>query len=179
MEVRSGTAIRRSEASRTEGSSVSMTHKDFVSYFKEDLFLPSLEAPDKEAALSKLVDFLVEKRKIRNGKVVLEALKKRESLGSTGIGKNLAIPHGRSTVTNQLTVLYARSVEGILWDSLDDKPVHFIFLILAPHQDKDNHYLPLLGKIVEFARDSVVRKKLIKVDSHQGLLEVMEKAREK
>lgn len=156
-----------------------MTHKEFVSYFKEDLFIPSLEAPDKETALGKLVDFLVEKRKIKNGKVVLEALKKRESLGSTGIGKNLAIPHGRSTVTNELTVLYARSVEGIRWESLDDKPVHFIFLILAPHQDKDNHYLPLLGKIVEFARDSAVRRRLLKVDAHPGLLEVMDKAKEK
>ena len=158
-----------------------MTYREFVSYFQEDLFLPNLEAPSKESALTRLVDHLVEKNRIKakDGNIVLEALKKRESLGSTGIGKNLAIPHGRSTVTNALTVLYARSVKGILWDSLDDKPVHFIFLILAPHQEKENHYLPLLGKIVEFARDANVRRKLMKVDTHAGLLEVLEKAKEK
>jgi mannitol/fructose-specific phosphotransferase system IIA component (Ntr-type) len=156
-----------------------MTHKEFVSYFQEDLFIPKLEAPSKEAALERLVEHLVDKSKIKNGKIVIEALKKRESLGSTGIGKSLAIPHGRTTVTSTLTVLYARSVDGILWDALDDKPVHFIFLILAPHQDPNNHYLPLLGKIVEFARDATVRKRLMKVDTHAGLLEVLEKAKEK
>ncbi len=99
-----------------------MTHKEFVSYFPEDLFIPNLVATDKAAALEILVNHLVEKKRIKNGKVVLEALKKRESLGSTGIGKNLAIPHGRTTVTSALTVVYARSVDGIRWDSLDGKP---------------------------------------------------------
>ena len=156
-----------------------MTHKDFVSYFPADLFIPDLAAPSKDAALELLVGHLVERRRIRNGNVVLEALRKRESLGSTGIGKSLAIPHGRTTVTNELTVLYARSVEGVPWDSSDHKPAHFIFLILAPHQEKENHYLPLLGKIVEVARDAAVRRKLMKVDSHAGFIEVLDDARAK
>lgn len=154
-----------------------MTHKEFVSYFAEDLFISDLKAQDKTTALEQLVDHLVEKKRIKSGKVVLEALKKRESLGSTGIGKSLAVPHGRTTVTSALTVLYARSVKGIPWDSLDGKPVHFVVLILAPHQEKDNHYLPLLGKVVEFARDATVRRKLMKVDTHAGLLEVLNKTK--
>jgi len=154
-----------------------MTHKEFVSYFLEDLFIPNLKARDKMSALEELVDHLVEKKRIKNGNIVLEALRKRESLGSTGIGKSLAVPHGRTTVTSSLTVVYARSVEGVPWDSLDGKPVHFIVLILAPHQDKDNHYLPLLGKVVEFARDATVRRKLMKVDTHAGLLEILNKAK--
>jgi len=156
-----------------------MTQKEFVSYFQEDLFVPDLEAAGKEEALERLVAHLVEKKRVKSGHVVLEALKKRESLGSTGIGKALAVPPGRTTVTNALTVLYARSVEGIPWDSMDHKPVHFIFLILAPHQEKENHYLPLLGKIVEFARDAAVRRKLMKVNTHAGLLDVLDKAKEK
>jgi mannitol/fructose-specific phosphotransferase system IIA component (Ntr-type) len=154
-----------------------MTHKEFVSYFAEDLFIPDLKALDKTIALEQLVDHLVEKKRVKNGKIVLEALKKRESLGSTGIGKSLAVPHGRTTVTGSLTVLYARSVKGIPWDSLDGKPVHFVVLILAPHQEKDNHYLPLLGKVVEFARDATVRRKLMQVDTHAGLLEVLTKTK--
>lgn len=150
-----------------------MTHKEFVAYFRPDLFIPNLEAKDKETALGRCVSYLVEQGRIKNGKIVLEALKKRESLGSTGIGKSLAVPHGRTTVTDSLTVLYARSVEGIPWESLDDKPVHFIFLILAPHQERENHYLPLLGKVAEFARDVTVRRKLLKVDTHEALLEVL------
>src|SRR5262245_43497105 len=122
-----------------------MTHKEFVSFFQADLFLPNLQAKTKDAALEEMVSTLVGKRRIKSGGVVLEALKQRESLGSTGIGKSLAIPHGRTTIVSALTVLYARSIEGIPWGSPDDKPVHFVFLILAPHQERENHYLPLLG----------------------------------
>jgi PTS system nitrogen regulatory IIA component len=156
-----------------------MTHKEFVSYFQEDLLIPDLVATTKAAAIEEIVAHLVERKKVRNGTIVLEALKKRESLGSTGIGKSLAIPHGRTTVTSSLTVVFARSVAGIPWESLDHKPVHFIFLILAPHQERENHYLPLLGKIVEFARDANVRKKLLKVTSHPDLLEVLDMAKSK
>lgn len=153
-----------------------MTHKEFVSYFHPDLFIPDLDAKDKQAALGRCVSYLVEQRRVSNGNIVLEALKKRESLGSTGIGKSLAVPHGRTTVTSALTVLFARSVKGIPWEALDDKPVHFIFLILAPHQEKENHYLPLLGKVAELARDAAVRRKLLKVETHEGLLEVLNEA---
>ncbi len=156
-----------------------MTHKEFLSYFQRDLFIPNLDATEKSGALERMVAHLVEQKRVRSGTIVLEALKKRESLGSTGIGKTLAIPHGRTTVTNALTMLYARSVKGIPWDSLDHKPVHFIFLILAPHQEKDNHYLPLLGKIVECARDATVRRKLMKADTHDDLLRVLEEAKAK
>jgi len=156
-----------------------MTHKEFVSYFQEDLLIPDLLATTKAAAIEEIVAHLVGRKKIRNGTIVLEALKKRESLGSTGIGKSLAIPHGRTTVTSSLTVVFARSVSGIPWESLDHKPVHFVFLILAPHQERENHYLPLLGKIVEFARDAGVRRKLLKVTSHLELLEVLDMARSK
>lgn len=157
---------------------LSMTHKEFVAYFPEDLFVPNLEARDKNEALEKLVAHLVDRGRVKNGHVVVEALKKRESLGSTGIGKSLAVPHGRTTVTSALTVLYARAPEGIPWDSMDHKPVHFVFLILAPHQERENHYLPLLGKIVEFARDTEVRKKLKKADTHQAFLGILDRAKD-
>lgn len=150
-----------------------MTHEEFVSYFQEDLFVPDLDADDKDTALGKIVSHLVETRRVKNGNIVLQALKKRESLGSTGIGKSLAVPHGRTTVTNNVTLVFARSVKGIPWESLDGKPVHFVFLVLAPHVEKENHYLPLLGKVAEFARDAAVRKRLLKIDSHQGLVEVL------
>ena len=156
-----------------------MTYKEFVSYFQADLFIPSLDAENKNSALERMVAHLIENNRIKRGDVVLEALKKRESLGSTGVGKSIAIPHGRTTVTGALTVVYARSVSGIPWDASDKKPAHFVFLILAPHQERANHYLPLLGRIVEFVRDAAVRRKLLKVDTHAGLLKVLEEAKAK
>ena len=154
-----------------------MTHEEFVSYFQQDLFISDLDAADKKSALEKIVSHLVEKRRVRNGNIVLQALLERESLGSTGIGKSLAVPHGRTTVTSAVTLLFARSTRGIPWESLDKKPVHFVFLVLAPHQEKENHYLPLLGKVAEFARDAAVRRKLMKVDTHERLVGVLNETR--
>jgi len=171
-------AARRTHSSGSEaGNYPSMTHKEFTSYFHPEFFIADLKATSKDKAIEEIVAHLVERRQIKNGTVVVEALKKRESLGSTGIGKSLAIPHGRTTVTGKLTVAYARSIAGISWESIDHKPVHFIFLILAPHQEKENHYLPLLGKIVEFARDAAVRKRLLKVETHEELLGVLDGAK--
>ena len=126
-----------------------------------------------------MVGHLVERGRIRDGRIVLEALKTRERLGSTGIGKGVAIPHSRSTVTDSLTLLFARSVDGIDYTAIDEKPVHLLFMILAPHQEKASEYLPLLGKLVEVTRDANIRKKLLKVEDVAAIAEVFEKARSK
>ena len=157
--------------------SPSMTHKELISYLDADLFIPDLKAKNKIDAMGKMVAHLVEKSRIRDGRIVLEALKTREKLGSTGIGKGIAIPHSRSTVTDSLTLLFARSVEGVDYDAIDEKQVHLFFMILAPHQEKSSEYLPLLGKLVEVTKDAGVRKKLLKVDDIAAIAEAFEKGK--
>ena len=156
-----------------------MTNKELLAYLHPDLFIPDLKARNKLDAIQKMVAHLVEKRRIRDSKIVLEAIKTREKLGSTGIGKGVAVPHGRSTVTNALTLLIARSVDGVDYDAIDDKPVHLLFMILAPHQDKNSEYLPLLGKLVEVTRDATVRRRLLKVEDFSDLAEAIEKGKTK
>lgn len=141
-----------------------MTEKELISYFEPDLFIPSLEATNKLDAIDEMVQHLVTTKRLRDGKIVRELLKAREKLGSTGIGKGVAVPHGRTTVTNALTLLVARSEQGIDYNALDKKPVHIFFLILAPHQDRSNQYLPLLGKLVEVTRSAPIRRKLLKAE---------------
>ena len=156
-----------------------MTNKQLISYLHQDLFIPELKASNKIDAISKMVAHLVEKGRLRDGRIVLEALKTREKLGSTGIGKGVALPHSRSTVTDSLTLLMARSHEGIQFEAIDDKPVHLFFMILAPHQEKTSEYLPLLGKLVEVTKDANVRKRLLKVPDMAGVVEALEKAKAK
>ena len=157
--------------------SPSMTNKELLSYLHADLFIPDLKARNKLDAIGRMVGHLVEKGRVRDGRIVLEALKTREKLGSTGIGKGVAIPHSRSTVTDSLTLLFARSVEGVDYSAIDEKPVHLLFMILAPHQEKSSEYLPLLGKLVEVTRDTNIRKKLLKVDDVATVAEIFEKAK--
>ena len=160
-------------------SSHFMTNKELISYLHPDLFIPDLKAKSKMDAISRMVGHLVERGRIRDGKIVLEALKTREKLGSTGIGKGVAIPHSRSTVTDSLTLLFARSMGGVEYDAIDDKPVHLFFMILAPHQEKSGEYLPLLGKVVEITRDPNIRKRLLKVEDIPSIADVLEKAKTK
>jgi PTS system nitrogen regulatory IIA component len=156
-----------------------MTNKQLISYLHSDLFIPDLKAGSKLEAISEMVSHLVEKGRLKDRRIVLEALKTREKLGSTGIGKGVALPHSRSTVTDSLTLLMARSMAGVDFDALDEKPVHLFFMILAPHQEKSSEYLPLLGKLVEVTKDANLRKKLLKVPDMAGVVEALEKAKAK
>jgi len=134
-------------------------------FFEDNLFIPELKAKTKQEALSEMVTCLVETGRIRDGEILLEMLNQREKLGSTGIGRGIAVPHGRTLAIGRLTILLARSAEGIDFEAMDGKPVHLIFLTVAPPQDRSNLYLPVLGKIVELIKSSRVRKRLMAAET--------------
>lgn len=91
---------------------------------------------------------------------LLRILRRREHLGSTGVGRGIAIPHCRTLVSNRLRVAFARHSAGVEWDAIDRKPVHFLFLIVAPPLEVSNQYLPVLGRIAQFAKDSDIPDRL-------------------
>lgn len=146
-----------------------MKIQDILTFLSEDLFVPRIDAKDKNEALRLLVDHLVATKRIKNGNILLKTLFEREKLGSTGLEKGIAVPHSRSMMVDKLTLLFARAPEGIDFDAIDGKPVELIFLILAPPVDKGNLYLPLLGKIIEVVKDEKTRKRLMEVESYEEL----------
>ena len=87
-------------------------------------------------------------------------LQRRESLGSTGMGRGIAIPHCRSLVANRLRLAYGYSRAGIQFQAIDGKPVHHLFLIVAPPLEISNQYLPVLGRIAQFAKEPDVPDRL-------------------
>jgi mannitol/fructose-specific phosphotransferase system IIA component (Ntr-type) len=132
-----------------------------LDYFEKDLFIPELAAASKAEALKEMVRRLAETGRIRENDILLEMLHQRENLGSTGIGRGVAVPHGRSLAIPRLTVVFARSAAGIEFEAMDGKPVHLLFLTVAPPQERSNLYLPVLGKIVETVKSARVRKQLL------------------
>jgi PTS system nitrogen regulatory IIA component len=96
--------------------------------------------------------------------LLLDMLKQREKLGSTSIGKGVAIPHGRSVVVSRLMIACGRSDDGVEWDSADGKPVNLFFAIAAPPIEVGNLYHPTLARVVELARDQAVRKRLLSAE---------------
>lgn len=147
---------------------------DVTDFLDEDFFLPDVQASNQEDLLEKMVGVLVESGKVRTGSIVLQTLLNRESLGSTAIGKGVAIPHCRTLAVTEVFIVTAVSREGVEYDAPDNKKVHLIFLILAPPQEKENIYLPILGKLVEGLRDAKTRRKLMNADDFASFLQAFQ-----
>ena len=143
---------------------------DFLSPDSIDL---DLKAETKDQVLQRLVSLLPISEKTWD--TLVKMLRKRERLGSTGIGKGVAIPHGRSLLINRLMLAFARSKEGINFDSVDGQPANIFFLIMAPPLEVSNLYLPTLGKIAQIAREKENRDQLTAVETPEELIKVLER----
>jgi PTS system nitrogen regulatory IIA component len=126
--------------------------------FREDAVNLALTARTKDEVLKELIRLL--KLDEKSEGMLFKMLKRRENLGSTGIGRGIAIPHCRSLVVNNLRLAFGRKLDGVDYKSIDEKPAQFFFLIVAPPLEVSNQYLPVLGKIAQFARDEEVVKRL-------------------
>jgi mannitol/fructose-specific phosphotransferase system IIA component (Ntr-type) len=140
--------------------------------FTEDAVKLDLESETKEEALRELVQLLALDPK--SEQTLFKTLKRRESLGSTGIGKGIAIPHCRSLVVKRLHLAYGRKPSGLDFQSIDGAPVHNLFLIIAPPLEVSNQYLPVLGKIAQFAKDPEVPRRLSKIESVEEFFSLLE-----
>ncbi|MCC7002288.1 MAG: PTS sugar transporter subunit IIA [Gemmatimonadaceae bacterium] len=106
--------------------------------------------------------------------MLFKMLKRRENLGSTGIGRGIAIPHCRSLVVNKLRVAYGRKKAGVDFKAIDDKPVQFFFLIVAPPLEVSNQYLPVLGKIAQFSKESDVPARMLELTESGQFMKLLE-----
>jgi PTS system nitrogen regulatory IIA component len=140
--------------------------------FTKDVVKLNLESETKDDILNELVSLLGLEPKA--GITLFKTLKRRERLGSTGIGKGIAIPHCRSLVVKRLRLAYGRKPEGVDFDAIDGSPVHNFFLIIAPPLEVSNQYLPVLGKIAQFAKDPDVPRLLLDLESPQSFLDLLE-----
>lgn len=141
-------------------------------FFSADAIKLRLESATKEEVLKELTALLGLDAK-SNG-MLFKMLKRRENLGSTGIGRGIAIPHCRSLVVQRLRVAFGRKPEGIDFKAIDEKPVYNLFLIVAPPLEVSNQYLPVLGKIAQFAKEADVPDRLAKLQKPDEFLKLLE-----
>jgi|Deesub1362B_J571_1020462.scaffolds.fasta_scaffold04037_3 PTS system nitrogen regulatory IIA component len=150
-----------------------MDVQEFLSYFREEFFIPELKATTKDEVLEEMVQHVASKYPLKDTRLIIDMLKRRERLGSTGIGHGIAIPHGRTLSTPSLLVAFGKSPRGIEYDSIDKKPVHMVFMIVAPPQEESNVYLPFLGKLVEVLQVKHVRDQLMQVTTFQEFIDTL------
>jgi mannitol/fructose-specific phosphotransferase system IIA component (Ntr-type) len=141
-------------------------------FFSEDAIQLNLEGTTKDDILKELIALL--KLDEKSDGMLFKMLKRRENLGSTGIGRGIAIPHCRSLVVNRLRVAFGRKVNGVDFKAIDEKPVNFFFLIVAPPLEVSNQYLPVLGKLAQFAKESDVPERLAKLQTPGDLIKLLE-----
>ena len=140
--------------------------------FKVEFINADLSAKTKIEALTELVNTMIRSGFKLNSSSVIEILQQRENLGSTGIGDGVAIPHGKIPELDDLIVAFGRSTEGIDYDSLDGKPVHLFFLLLAPENSSGQH-LKVLAQISKMLKVANFRKKLLKAKSQSDLYKII------
>jgi mannitol/fructose-specific phosphotransferase system IIA component (Ntr-type) len=130
---------------------------NLASLLSKDRINLSLKPGKKDKVIEDLVYTM---KKETDAELIVSTLLKREELGSTGIGKGIAIPHCRSLAVDKLEIAIGRTTKPINFNAIDKKPVNLIFLIIAPPQDPGNQYLITLGKIVQIAKE-LTRSKMI------------------
>ncbi|MGH7475033.1 MAG: PTS sugar transporter subunit IIA [Longimicrobiales bacterium] len=141
-------------------------------FFNRDAINLQLQGDTKDAVLKELISLL--KLDEKSDSILFKMLKRRENLGSTGIGRGMAIPHCRSLVVSRLRVAFGRKQAGLDFKAIDDQPVRYFFLIVAPPLEVSNQYLPVLGKIAQFAKDPEVPKRLAELSDPEDFLRLLE-----
>ena len=141
-------------------------------FFSEDAIKLELEGTAKDEILKELIGLLGLDDKSEG--MLFKMLKRRENLGSTGIGRGIAIPHCRSLVVSKLRVAFGRKSVGVDFKAIDDKPVFFFFLIVAPPLEVSNQYLPVLGKIAQFSKEPDVPERLLKLKEPREFMQLLE-----
>jgi PTS system fructose-specific IIA component/PTS system nitrogen regulatory IIA component len=129
---------------------------DFIS---REAIIPALTATTKEGVIREMVESLHRAGFFREAEVedIVRAVLRREQLGSTGIGRGIAIPHAKYATAHRMIGTLALSRSGVNFDSVDGEPVYVFVLLLSP-QDKPGDHLRALESVVRSMReDSFVR----------------------
>ena len=127
-------------------------------FFSRDGISLDLPVTSKSDALTAMVELLHVSPDTAG--TVRTLLDRREHLGSCGVGRGIAIPHCRAAVVPQLRLAYGRIRAGVDYDAIDRMPVHNLFLIVAPPIEVSNLYLPVLGRLAQFAKGTDIPEKL-------------------
>lgn len=117
---------------------------------------------------------MVKKLNIRNKGRIFEAILEREKLGTTAIGKGIAIPHARSNLVKKVIVKFALLKKGIDFESIDGECVNFVFLIVVPTTESPR-YLKILAYVSRIINERRTREALLNINSKTEILKILKK----
>ncbi len=131
------------------------------SYIRRDLVFSDIPPGDRDDVLRHAVDRLVDADALTadSGQTVYRGILKRERIGSTGIGRGIAIPHCKTSAVETPFVSFMKPVEPVEYGATDGAPVHSLFVVISPLKAADEH-LAIMRWIAKIARNDYYAKLL-------------------
>jgi len=149
-----------------------------MDFLNEKAVCADLKSTTKEGIIEELINLLAEAHSIKDKDRLLKILLERESLGSTGIGQGVAIPHGKSESVKDLIAAFGLSQKGVDYDSLDGEPVYIFFLLVAP-EDCAGPHLKALARISRLLKDKYFRDTLRAAKDEKTIAKIIRQEDEK
>lgn len=142
--------------------------------FSPELIKLNYFALDKKSCLTDMAEFLFQKGVISSLDEFFDVLMERESIMSTGIGRGVAIPHGRSSKVNELKILVYILKNELDFDSIDDSPVRIVFMIAVPDHMKQE-YMKVLSQIANFCQKMENLDDIFACENRKEVFEVLKR----
>jgi fructose PTS system EIIBC or EIIC component len=137
----------------------------------EDLVIARLKGSSKQEIIDAMVDLVATSPKVLDKGKVRTAIFEREKIMSTGVGNGFAIPHGKTDAVTDIVAAFAVTERDIDYDSLDEKPVRLVFLLVG----KDNlvgPHIKLLSRISRLMNKEEFRNQLLATHSAKDILDL-------
>lgn len=139
----------------------------------KDAVVLNLASRRKGDVLAEMARALAKAESHLDADALLGVLEEREALQSTGIGEGVAIPHGKLPGLQRLIASFARSREGVDFESIDGQPTHLFFLLVVPEHSGGQH-LKALARISRFFRDAAFRSRLQEAETVEDVYRAIE-----
>jgi len=149
----------------------------FSDFICREAIRTNLQAGEKKDVIRAMATSLLEAKKIneKDYDSIVEAILKREELGSTGIGRGVAVPHTKHPSIEKLIGTVAVSGDGVSFDSLDGEKVHLLFLLVSP-PDRPGDHLRALENISRQLRDDMFCRLLKQCKKPEEVWQLLEEA---
>ena len=134
----------------------------------QDMIVPALGACDKAGVIAELANVVADHHPEVDRRQLVAALEEREKLNSTALGDGVAIPHGKLSGIRRVFAAFGRSPEGVDFESLDGKPTHIFFLLVAPEESAGAH-LKALARISRLLKNPELRTRLVEASDGEAV----------
>lgn len=132
-----------------------------------------LEGMSREAVIEEMTDLFAEDNAINSKEDFKQSLLAREEEASTGIGHEVAVPHGKTDAVLKSGVAFGRVSGGVDWNSHDGQPVKLIFMVAAPDEEQGEGHLEIMQMISQKLRDESFKQKLLTVKTNEEAMQLL------